>query len=579
MAEITIPVQRPVGTDGLLLHDGDHVAQLVLAVENLEQVLAGDGLTLAALTGIDVHTTNRGLFADAAEVLGQRLAEYGVRPDIVVHEVPWLGQPGMTVAVGATAHSAEPSSHKEEQSMTSELTEELRAPRSGAAEALRGLCEGRVYLPGDPGYDRARTPWAVHVDQRPAAVAVPHSAPEVAEVVRAATAAGLRIAPQSSGHGANPFARADLSEVVLVRLHELTGVSIDPEHRVARVLGGTLWQAVVEAAAAHGLAALHGSSPDVAVAGYTLGGGLSWYGRQHGLAAHHLRAVELVLADGRLVRADAEHEPDLFWAVKGGGGSFGVVTALEFDLLPIPDAYAGMLLWPAERAAEVVHRWAEWTRTAPDVASTSLRLMSFPPLPELPPFLSGRKLVGIDGAVLGSDEEAAEVLAPLRALNPEMDTFTRMPAPALTRIHMDPEGPTPSVTASSVLAELPAAAVEALFAAAGPESGSSVLAAEIRHLGGALGRPSDAALAQLDGEYLAFFLAIAATPEMAMQGQLDVNRAVAALTPWANGARFLNFDDNLVDVAAGYAAQAWQRLQAVRGAVDPDRRLLANHAV
>lgn len=579
MAEITIPVQRPVGADGLLLHEEDHVAQLVLAVENLESVLASAGLHLATLAVIEIHTTDRGLFDDASEVLTQRLAEYGVRPEIVVHEVPWLGQPGMTVAVGATARSAEPPSHKEEQSMTSELTEELRAPRSAAAEALRGLCEGHVYLPGDEGYDQARTPWAVHVDQRPSAVAVPHSAQEVAELVRTATAAGLRIAPQSSGHGASPFARADLSDVVLVRLHELTGVTIDPEHRRARVLGGTLWQPVVEAAAAHGLAALHGSSPDVAVAGYTLGGGLSWYGRQHGLAAHHLRAVELVLADGRPVRADAEHEPDLFWALKGGGGSFGVVTALEFDLLPIPDVYAGALIWPAERAAEVVHRWAEWTRTAPDAASTSLRLMNLPPLPELPPFLSGRKLVVIDGAVLGSDQDAAGLLAPLRALNPEMDTFTRLPAAALTRIHMDPEGPTPSVSASSLLGGLPAAAIEAFLAAAGPESGSTVLSAEIRHLGGALSRPSDAALARLEGDYLAFFLSIAATPEMGRQGQLDANRAVAALAPWANGARFLNFDDNLVDVAAGYAAQAWQRLQAVRGAVDPDCRLLANHAV
>ncbi len=579
MAEIRIGIQRPVGADGLLLHEDDHVAQLVLAVENLEQALAGAGLSIAAVAAIDVHTTDRGLFDDAAEVLTQHLAEQGVRPAIVVREVSWLGQAGMTVAVGATAHAAETESHKEEQKMTSELTDAPRRSDSSDAEALRGLCDGRVHLPGDPGYDQARTPWAVQVDQRPAAVAVPHSAQEVAEVVRAAAAAGLRIAPQSSGHGASPFARADLSRVVLVRLHEFTGVSIDPELRLARVLGGTLWQTVVEAAAGHGLAALHGSSPDVAVAGYTLGGGLSWYGRQHGLAAHHLRAVELVLADGRLVRADAEHEADLFWAVKGGGGSFGIVTALEFDLLPIPDAYAGMLLWPAERAAEVVHRWSDWTRSVPDAVSTALRLMSFPPLPELPPFLSGRKLVVIDGAVLASDEQASELLAPLRALNPEMDTFARLPAAGLTRIHMDPEGPTPSVSNSVLLDDLPAAAIETLLAVAGPESGSSVLAAEIRHLGGAVGRPADAALERLQGEYLAFFLAIAATPEMAMQGQADADRGVAGLAPWASGARYLNFDDNVVKTSAGYTPDAWRRLQTVREAVDPDRRLLANHAV
>ena len=578
MTDITIPAQRPVGADGLLLHEDDHVAQLALALENLERVLGAAGLAPADLVAITVRTTDRRLFDDAAEVLTQRLVEHGVRPRIAVREVPWLGQAGMTVAVGATARSVETTSHKEEQPMTSELTESPRRAYA-AAEALRGLCEGRVYLPGDAGYDQARTPWAVQVDQRPAAVAVPHSAQEVAEVVRAAAAAGLRIAPQSSGHGASPFAGADLSGVLLIRLNEFTGVSVDPEHRLARVLGGTLWQTVVEAAAAHGLAALHGSSPDVAVAGYTLGGGLSWYGRRYGLAAHHLRAVELVLADGRLVRADAEHEAALFWALKGGGGSFGIVTALEFDLLPIPDAYAGMLLWPAERAAEVAHRWAEWTRTVPDAVTTSLRLMSFPPLPELPPFLSGRKLVVIDGAVLASDEAASELLAPLRALSPEMDTFGRMPAAALTRLHMDPEGPTPSVSNSVLLGELPAAAVEAFLGAAGPESGSSVLAAEIRQLGGALGRPADAALASVAGEYLAFFIAIAATPEMAARGVADAGRAVAALVPWASGARYLNFDDNVVETSAGYTPQAWRRLQTVREAVDPERRLLANHAV
>lgn len=447
------------------------------------------------------------------------------------------------------------------------------------AASLRGLLDGRVHLPGDPGYDLNRTPWAVQVDQRPAAVAVPHSADEVATVVRAAVAANLRIAPQSSGHGASTFADADLSDVVLVRLHELTGVSIDPDRRTARVLGGTVWQPVVDAAAVHGLAALHGSAPDVAVAGYTLGGGLSWYARQHGLAAHQLTAVELVLADGRFVRADAEHESELLWALKGGGGSFGIVTAVEFSLIPTADAYAGMLLWPADRAAEVAHAWAGWSRTVPDSATTSFRLMSFPPLPELPPFLSGRQIVVVDGAVLEDDERAAELLAPLRALGPEMDTFDRIPAPALTRIHMDPEGPTPFVSGSVLLTGLPPEAVDTLLAVAGPDSGSSLLLAEIRQLGGAVGRPADAAAASLPGAYLGFFLAIAPVPEAAAAGRADADRAVAALDPWASGGRYLNFDDTVVEVAAAYEQSIWQRLQQVRTAVDPDGRLVANHPI
>ena len=200
-------------------------------------------------------------------------------------------------------------------------------------------------------------------------------------------------------------------------------------------------------------------------------------------------------------------------------------------------------------------------------------------MPELPPFLSGRKLVVIDGAVLASDERAAELLAPLRELAPEMDTFGRLPAAALTRIHMDPEGPTPSVSQSVVLRELPASAVDSLLAAAGPESGSSLLAAELRHLGGAMGRPADAALASVSGAYVGFFLGIAPTPEIAAAGLADATRAVAALSPWASGARYLNFDDNAVEVAAGYRPEAWQRLALVRERVDPNRRLVANHPV
>ena len=562
-----LPTQGPVGADGLLLHEGDHIAQLALALENLEHVLAAAGLAPTDLVELRIRTTDRRLFDDASEVLADRLAEHGICPTITIAEVSRLDQPGMTITVQPVTarpiRSRHNTSHKGEMSMTIDFT--------------RTSCP--IHLPDDPGYDQARTPWAVQVDQRPVAVAVPRTAAEVVEAVHAAIDAGLRIAPQSSGHGASPFAAADLSDVMLVRLHELTGVTIDADRRIARVLGGTLWQSVVEAAAGYGLAARHGSSPDVAVAGYTLGGGLSWYARQHGLAAHHLTAVEIVLPDGRLVRADAEHEPDLFWALKGGGGSFGIVTALEFELLPIADAYAGMLLWPGDHAAEVAKTWAAWTRTAPDSATTSCRLMSFPPLPELPPFLSGRKLVVVDGAVLESDDRAAEILAPLRALEPEMDTFARMPAAALTRIHMDPEGPTPSVSNSMMLSEIEPETIDALLAVAGPESGSSVLAAEIRHLGGAVGRPADAAVSTLPGDYLGFFLAIAPFPEAAAIGLADATRAVEALAPWGTGGRYLNFDDNVVEVAAAYEPQAWQRLLRIRAEVDPQRRMVANHGI
>ena len=458
--------------------------------------------------------------------------------------------------------------------------ENTLASRSTAAESLRGLCTGGVHLPGDPGYDAARTPWNVAVDQRPAAVAVPHSAEEVAAVVRAAAAAGLRVAPQSTGHNAAPLAQGPLDDVVLVRLSELTGVTIDPARLEARVVGGTLWQDVVEAAAEHGLAAMHGSSPDVAVAGYTLGGGLSWYARQHGLAAHQLTAVELVTADGRLVRADAEHHPDLFWAVRGGGGNLGVVTALEMRLLPVTDVYAGMMLWDRTAAAEVLHAWAAWTREVPDSVTTAIRVMSFPPLPELPPFLSGRQLVVVDGAVLESDDRASELLAPLRALSPEMDTFGRMPAAGLIDIHMDPPGPTPAVSQHAMIDALPDEALDALLSEVGDGSSTSLLFAELRHLGGALGRPdTGGALTHLRGGYALFCVAVAATPQMGAQGLVDARAVTTAMAPWSTGARFLNFTEEQVDTSTGYDAESWARLQRVRAAADPVGVFAANHRV
>ena len=464
--------------------------------------------------------------------------------------------------------------------MSIETTLDHPAP-SLPAEALRGLCGGAVHLPGDPGYDMARMPWNVAVDQRPAAVALPHSAQEAAEVVVAAAHAGLRVAPQSTGHAAGPLAEGSLTDVVIVRTSEMAGVTIDPASRTARAEGGVLWQQVVEAAAAHGLAALHGSSPDVAVAGYSLGGGIGWYARKLGLATNSVTAVEIVTADGSIRRVDARNDHDLFWAVRGGGGNFGLVTALEFTLYPIADAYAGMLVWDRAQADAVVREWARWSASAPDEVTTSLRVMSFPPMPELPELIRGRQPVIIDGAVLADDATAESLLAPLRALSPEMDTFARVPAASLSRLHMDPEGPTPAVSGSVLLDGLPEEAVDAFLAEVGPGATSSLLAAELRQLGGALGRPHHGAgaLPRLDAAYAGFFVAIAATPDMAVQGLVDARRLEQALAPWSSGRTFLNFTESRMDTRTAFDQDAFVRLGNVRAKVDPDGVVLANHQI
>ena len=206
------------------------------------------------------------------------------------------------------------------------------------------------------------------------------------------------------------------------------GIRIDPAARIARAEAGAVWLEVVEAAARHGLAGLAGSSPDVGVVGYTLGGGLSFLGRKYGLASSNVHAIELVTADGRLVRADREHEPDLSWALRGGGGSFGVVTAIEFVLFPVSHMYAGHPWYPIERGHEVLHAWAELThREIPDQLTTVGRFLNFPPIPDIPEEVRGKSFVIVEAFHLGAPAQADELLTPLRALGPASDTIQMVP--------------------------------------------------------------------------------------------------------------------------------------------------------
>ena len=454
-------------------------------------------------------------------------------------------------------------------------------PTDRRATTLAGLCDGAVHLPGDAAYESARLPWNVAVDQRPAAVALPSTVEHVQQVVRAAADAGLRIAPQTTGHNAGPLVAQGLDDVVVVRTERLRQVTIDPARRIARAEGGAVWLDATEPAADHGLAALHGSSPDVGIAGYTLGGGIGWYARKLGLASNSVTAIELVTADGEHVRADASENRELFWALRGGGGSFGVVTAMEFRLHPIETAYAGMLVWDRDHAERVLRRWADWAPEAPESVTTSLRFLNLPPLPAIPEPLRGRSVVAIDGAVLDCDAQARSILGLLRGLGPEIDTFGRVPARSLTRLHLDPEGPTPGVSDASLLGELTDTAIDTLLEEVGPGSTTSLLSTELRQLGGALGRAPEGhgALGSIDAAYGLFAVAVAATPEMAMQGQLDAHQVTAALEPWSTGRSYLNFAENAVDPRTGYDESAWLQLKGIRSAYDPEDRFVANHRV
>jgi hypothetical protein len=453
------------------------------------------------------------------------------------------------------------------------------APSAKLEGSITAL-NGRVVLPDHENWNEARLAWNLAVDQQPSAVVFPESAEDVIAAVELARLFELRVTAQGTGHNAAPL--GPLEDTVLIKTDRMRGIEIDPRTQIARVDAGVRSLELVEAAAQHGLAPLAGSSPDVGVVGYVLGGGLSWFGRKYGLAASHVRAIELVTADGRLVRADCEREPDLFWALRGGGGSFGIVTALEIRLMPVREAYAGILWWPIERDLEVLHAWAELTRQElPDELTTVGRYLRLPPLREIPEPVRGKSFVVVEVIHLGEPERADELLAPLRALGPVMDTVQRMSTPALSHMHMDPEHPVPGTGDGMLLQELPPEAVDEIIQTSGAPSSSPLVSLEVRHLGGELGRAhlGNGALAAVDAGYAVYAVGIAPGPEAAAQVRAQVELVLSALRPWAAGQTYLNFAETRRDPQTLWTESAHHRLRRVKMAVDPDNMIRSNHPV
>jgi len=439
---------------------------------------------------------------------------------------------------------------------------------------LRGV----VVRPGDAQWDTARQAFNLTVDQQPAAIAFPADVADVAVAIRYAAAEGLRVAPQRTGHNAAPL--GSLEDTLLVRTDALQGVEIAERTRRARVKAGAKWEDVVPAASELGLAALHGSTGDVSVVGYTLGGGLGWYARQHGLAANSVSAIELVTADGEFVRADHDNEPELFWALRGGAGNFGVVTALEFALFEQPLDYAGVLFFPWERASEVLHAWHEWLPTTPDEVTSVGRILQFPPLPMVPEPMRGQKFAIVEAVYTGTEEEGEELLAPLRALGPAIDTFAMVPPSGIAELHMDPPHPVAGLTGHRLLRELGPQGIDELVEAAGPESGSSLLSVELRQLGGALGRtaPHHGAIDRLNADYAYFGVGMAPTPELAAATAAGLRQVDAALAPYDAGL-YANFTEHRASADSFFGAKTADRLRAVKRAWDPDGLFQANYAI
>jgi FAD/FMN-containing dehydrogenase len=431
--------------------------------------------------------------------------------------------------------------------------------------------------PHDLAYDEARAAWNLCADLRPATVVVATTVAEVQAAVALATAEGLRIAPFTTGHLAT--ALPSLQDTMLLRTELGHEVDVDPQARRARVPAGAVWEDVVDAVAPHGLAVAHGSSPDVGVIGYLLGGGLSFYGRGHGLACNHVVAFELVDADGEVRHVNADEHADLFWALRGGGGNFGVVTAVVLELLPYAEVFAGSVFWPIAAAPAVLAAWLAWTREAPPTVTTSLRLLWLPPVPEVPEPLRGVPVIGIDG--IATDEaDGRAMLARLHAAAPPMiDAWATMPSAAALRVHGDPEQPTPAASVHALLGELDEQAAEALIDLAGEGTDCPLLFVELRQLGAALASspPQAGARGCLEGRFALFGIGCPMAPGDEVAIEAALGRLLADLAPWDTGRRYLNFDERGGAAEHVFDPATFRCLVRLRAQWDPQGRFVASH--
>ncbi|MGY1740018.1 MULTISPECIES: FAD-binding oxidoreductase [unclassified Blastococcus] len=459
------------------------------------------------------------------------------------------------------------------------MTTTLDAPVLAGApyELLAQRLTGSVHSPGDPGYDALATPWNLAVPMRPAAVVEARTAADVVAAVRFAGEHGLTAGVQATGHGAE----ASLAGHLLIATRGLDEITVHPEGW-ARVGAGVKWSALVAQAAPHGLAALNGSTTDVGIVGYTTGGGVGPLARTYGLAADRVRAFEVVTGDGEFRRVTASEHPDLFFALRGGKGAAGIVTAIEFDLIRLPEFYGGAVYFDGADAAAVVDRWRGWADALPEQATTSFVLFQLPPLPEVPPPLAGRMTLGVRFLWTGDPAEGERLLDEIRALAPVvLDDAMLRPYPEIDHVHADPVDPMPVTDPAILLDAFPAEAAQRLFAVAGPGSGSPQVMVEVRHLGGAYARPPrhPNAFSHRDARFSVLAVGVAADADAAAAALAHADRLFAALADWDTGGVWPNFGipHDAVSARRSYDPQTLARLAEVVRTYDPQGVLQAGH--
>jgi FAD/FMN-containing dehydrogenase len=444
-----------------------------------------------------------------------------------------------------------------------------------------------VLVRGDEGYDAARQTWNVTTfEQQPAVVVLPKSAADVPPAVAFARNHDLPIAVQGGGHG-HP---APADEALLINFADMAGVRVTPRADgsggTARVEAGAKWREVVAAAHPHGLAPLNGFAGTVGVVGYTLGGGVGWMARQYGAAAGSMRSAEVVTSEGRLRQVNAQSHSDLFWGLRGGGGNFGIVTALELELFPVRDVFGGFLVFPLAQGKEALTAYAKWTKDAPETLTSAVRLVHYPPAPQIPEPLRGASAIAIMACYNGSTAEGEALLKPLRSIGAALvDTFRRLPYSEIGTIANDPPDAPPLFTGmdSGGLREVSSDAIDSLLRIAGDRA-SGIFLVELRHMGGALARQPEGSMPfGFRSPWFISALAAAPTPDALQEGKRSIGTLMQALMPIQTGERLINGLDagntgpHLT--RAAYSAENYQKLAALKGKYDPANVFRFNHNI
>ncbi|WAZ23285.1 FAD-binding protein [Streptomyces cinnabarinus] len=441
---------------------------------------------------------------------------------------------------------------------------------------------GQILRPGEDGYAEAVTGFNLAALHTPDIVIRATGPDDIVTALRWASATNTPVAVQATGHGAN----FPIEHGLLINTARMTEVTVDPDENTATIAAGAKWRDVLAAAAPHGLAALNGSSTDAGAIGYTLGGGLPLLGRTYGYAADLVRSFRVATPDGTLREVDADDDPDLFWALRGGKGNVGVVTSMVTELPRLSHVLGGGIYCAGQDAEPLLRTWAEWTRTVPTEMNSTFSLLRLPPFPEIPEPFRGGFWARICLAWTGGTAAGENLLAPLRAAAPvAVDTVEEMPYAAVDRIFMDPQDPLPARESCALVRELPPDAVRTFLAEVGPDvPDCPLLMIEIRHMGGALSRPAtvDDAVCSRDAEYLLEAVGVLAAPPAAEAVEHATRSLYTAMSPYGTGRTMVNLHGtpgSAEDRARAWTPEVYQRLQQTKTKYDPKNLLSLGHTV